>query len=497
MTTDFYILCAQTVPENYTWDIGTPLLFASNLQDLFSIQDSVSGYAPALNVIFFNNSVSDPEFKLTDYAWDFGDFYNDSNNTASLSCASLVQHTYIMPGTYTVTLRHVQTRTPPDPPLDDPNTDLLCRGKFNLNWYWDKHNSIIEQTSATNLNALTWDKVMCVPPTTATPARPKWWANEFQCLQKYCKYWSWNDLSLSGGGTNPIKWSETETGQPFEKKWMLEANDTVCNISNGPFLNATETIEQTITKTMIVTVKEIPPVANIVSVSATIGSSPFTVQLSPRNCRPGSFPIDRIDWDLGDGTPIKTITRYSLPNAPDIVNTGYFISDPLDVRNIDIVHTYIRNKDTYPVFYPSLTCYSANTSTTDACCITIGPISFSDTVPDLHIIKARNTNEGNLYTFTQNNNIGFVTTTPVTTSAFVPTFTTPPLVIRNSQGSTQNYFGHSNDGNLFPGIYVPQCVFVQFVPTLDYVIVEDPLTYGAQATDEVPVKTEKDFFISP
>jgi hypothetical protein len=134
MQTDFYILCAQTVPENYTWDLGAPLVSLPTTQAVFTTISSASGYAPALNVIFANNSISDSNFNLIDYSWDFGDFYNDSNNFISLSCVSLVQHTYVMPGRYSISLRHVQSRGREE--LDQTGNSLICRGKYNLRWFW-------------------------------------------------------------------------------------------------------------------------------------------------------------------------------------------------------------------------------------------------------------------------------------------------------------------------------------------------------------------------
>jgi len=491
MTTDFFILCAQTVPSNYTWDIGTPLLFANNLQDLFSIEAEVTGYAPALNVIFYNNSVYDPTPSFVEYLWDFGDYYNFTNNFVSLSCSSVVLHTYVMPGTYTVSLKQIRTTIPPiiTPTLPDP----ICRGKYDINWYWNKHTCLVPETCATNLNALTWNDVTCT-----SPSASKWWDNEYSCFQKYCKNWSWYDLSLSGDGRNPVTWTETETDQTFQKKWMYEANDTICGIIEAPSITTSiETVEETVIKTLIVKVLEIPPVASIVSVSAVIGNSPLTVRLSPRNCRPGSFPIDRIDWDFGDGSPIISVSRYSLPaNSERTINTEYFISDLNDVRNIDVQHTYYRDKDTYPVFYPSLTCYSANTSTADSCCLTVGPISFTETPTNIHLLKTRNTQNGNFYTFSENNNLAFITTNQPVTSVIPSLPTIPPLKIRNSAGEIQSYFGHPNN-NVYPGIYVPGCEFIIPILGTDYIIAEDPVQYGAQPEDEVPVKTERDFFIAP
>jgi hypothetical protein len=504
MTTDFFVLCADTVPENYTWDLGTPLQFSFTtttvLPTVTSIGDNlvtnISGYAPALNVIFFNNSQSDPDYNLIDYSWNFGDYYHDTNNFVSLTCVSLVQHTYIMPGTYTVTLKHIQSKGSQN--FDQTGNSLLCRGKYNVRWFWDELVCINPFTSGANLNAVKWDETTCewlsalVPD--ETKWKKKWWTEETACLQKYCKLWSWFDLGTNS--SNPVKWIDTETDRDLQKKWMFEANDTICSVSDAQFLDTTATQEQTVIKRFLVTVKEIPPVASIIGVSAVAGVSPLTVRLSPRNCKPGSFPIDRIDWDFGDGSPIRTITRYSLPSDSEVFNTGYFISDVNDVRNIDVIHTYYRNKDSYPVFYPSLTCFSANTNTSDSCCITVGPISFASIPSDTRLLKVRNTLKGNIYTFAENNSISLATTTSIV-STFIPQSTVPPLIIRDGKGEAQPYFGYSNDDNLFPGEYIPGC---ELQPTLfpeRYLIAENPVTYGALSSDNVPIKTEAEFFIYP
>lgn len=485
MFTDFYVLCGLTVPGNYTWDLGTPLISLPTAELAYTTVSSASGYAPALNVIFSNNSISDNNFNLIDYSWDFGDYYNDTNNFVSLSCAGLVQHTYIMPGRYTVSLRHVQSRGREE--LDQTGNSLLCRGKYGIRWFWDELGLLTVPTGVPNINATTWNETECLS------AKAKWWDDETGCLQKYCKTWSWYDLAT--GRSNPVKWSETETDLTFQKKWAYEANDTICTVDDAEFLNTTETVEQNVIKQFIIEVKELSPVASMFSVSGDSGTSPYTVRLSPRNCTPGSFPIDRIDWDFGDGSPIKTITRYALPSSTDVVNTGYFISDLSDVRNIDVLHTYTRTKDTYSVFYPTLTCYSSCTNTSDSCCITIGPISLPTAPTEIHLLKSRNTLKGNVYTFSENNNIALATTTSIVTG-IINQPTMPSTTIRNTKNISQSYFGYQNI-NEFPLPYVPDCSLQSIVLPSNYIIVEDPTEYGALSSEDVPIKTEVDAFIIP
>lgn len=488
MLTDFLVLSAETVPNNYVWDSGTPLDFTTTNTPAFIGTNYVSGYAPAVRVLFDNQSVSDFGFTNFNYDWDFGDYYNNTHNRISLSCVSIVQHTYIMPGIYTVSLRHKQTKTLIDP--DQTGQSAICRGKFGRRWFWDELNCLGPQ-GVPNLFATTWNEVSCDAPL------QKWWDNEFNCLQKYCKFWTWSDTI--SGGLNTVKWNETQTDAVFEKKWMFEANDTICAIQEGIFLSTTETEEQTIIKTHLIEVKELLPKAFITPISAVVGTSPLAVQLSPKNCIAGSFPIDRIVWDFGDGSPLKTIIRYTPPeNDPEIIFTGNFGQDLNDVRNYDIVHTYTRTKDVYPVFYPSLTCYSANTNSSDACSITVGPLSFPQPTTETYLLKARNTLKGTIYTFSQDNSISLATTN-TKDFTIVPPSVLPNNKLRSGQGINQIYFGYNGDG--FPQPYTPSCDFITGTQLPErFLVTEDSTPFNT--TDNlddngIPILTERDVFIFP
>lgn len=496
MTTDFIILCADTVPENYTWDLNIPLETALTNTIAYNTTEYVSGYAPAVRVNFLNTSISELDFDVINFAWNFGDYYHDTNNTVSLSCTSLIQHTYIMPGTYTVTLIHTQTKSEEEQDITGITT--RCKGKYDKQWIWD---------SLSGINCITWDETKC------DAALSKWWDDEGwlspdntigyvgPCFEKDCKFWSWYSLAPRSEGDpvenvpiNPVRWSESATDGEFEKLWMFEPNDEICGQVN-------QKLQQTVIKTAIVEVKEIMPKAGMSSITQPQkGPSPLTVQLSPRHCLPGSFPIDRIDWDFGDGTPIKTITRYAPPSGADIVNNQIFGGDVLDVRNYDVLHTYIRNKNEYPMFYPSLTCYSASTNSTDSCCITIGPVELTDVPDDLHLLKTRNTLKGNIHSFINNNSPGLVTTTQTITSFIPTTFRTPPTTIKDMRDSLVEYPGY--DGANFPLPYTPDCTFAVTGLPERYLATEDDTPYEILDPDPlsatgVPIVTERDFFIYP
>jgi hypothetical protein len=157
-------------------------------------------------------------------------------------------------------------------------------------------------------------------------------------------------------------------------------------------------INITTTKVNLITLKENAPQARIHSVTQPVyGDSPLTLEFTPVHCIPGSFPLNRIDWDFGDSSPIKIITRQTIMSAdPDIYFTDTVNCDVLDVRNYNVRHTYYRTSHENQIFYPSLTCYSSNTDLFDTCSTTIGPIFGSPTDASISLLKTRNTSYGNL-----------------------------------------------------------------------------------------------------
>jgi hypothetical protein len=330
--------------------------------------------------------------------------------------------------------------------------------------------------------------------------KPKWWDDEAECFQKYCRAWSWYYLANVPDrvNTNPIIWNDTGSNDIFEKKWMFEDNETQCTVRDFEYLDTLEVNEQFATKIGVVEVKELPPVADIVCLTTPLtGLDSLSIRLSPSKCKPGSFPLERIDWDFGDGSPIKIITRYTNNNDPEIINTEAFVNDLLDVRNYDVLHTYVRTKDTYSVFYPSLTCYSANTSTSDSCCTTVGPMS-QPSLSGLQLIKVRNTLKGNLYAFDIDKNVTFLSTaSSVPSTVVLPN--EPKTTLKNSLTSTLLYFGYQ--GNDYPPEYTPSCdigigISTNFLATED----NDPFTPDDIDNNDEPgiaIATEGDVVIIP
>lgn len=459
MTTDFSVISGTTVPKDYFWDFGKPLETTPTTVVADSRTDYISGYAPAVKVVF-KSDIRDPIYGSAPnisatYIWNFGDYYNSINNIAILPCIdSTLEHTYILPGKYNVSLTNIQSKE-----LEPPQTaDEQCFGRHGIGWYWDNLDS------SRTLTKTTWDETMCVPPVTAVNKRFKWWDDEGRCFQKFCKFWNWRDLSIIG--RNPVFWFQTYSFETFFKRWEFEVNEQICEAEPEATLESTE---QVALKTAIVEVIELMPVATIFSNTTPLtGQSPFTFSLSPKFCKTGSFPIDRIEWSAGDGSPIKIVTRYSSPDNRFFTFNNTYFDDPQDPRNYDFTYTLIRNNDTYPVFYPSLTCYSACTNSSDSCSIVLGPILLEPQNQDIQILKVKNNNAGEIYGIEINKNMTVLSTTAKNKDITVQISQPSSPVKPNATKQPVIYFGNTGEG--FPPEFVPSC---EYVPSeYDYLFFE-------------------------
>jgi hypothetical protein len=139
-----------------------------------------------------------------------------------------------------------------------------------------------------------------------------------------------------------------------------------------------------------------------------------------------------------------------------------------------VQHTYNLTVNSYSVFYPSLTCYSANTSTSDSCCTTIGPILLQDS-PDTQLIKVRNTVKGNLYAFNSNKNITFHTTNTNTTFNSNIVTNIPPTILKDGIQLGRDFLigNRGNPGSGYPPEFIPSCSGVNVVFVGNYLSTED------------------------
>jgi hypothetical protein len=467
MTTDFYIISGSTVPKDYFWDIGNPLETTPTYVVADSTTTYISGYAPGLKVVF-KSDIKDliyagfPDVSAN-YIWNFGDYYNSVDNTIALNCVdSTVEHTYILPGKYSVSLTNIQSKE--DQP-ELPSSDVPCGGRHKIGWYWNN-------LDCGDLQATTWDETNCTLPQVADlkKRKPKRWDDEGKCFQRYCKNWTWKDLNCEG--RNPVFWYETYEYGDYYKRWKYEANNIACNPRDIPKITVDVT-EQVALKPFIVEVLEVKPAAIITCESYPLtGYSPFTYKLSPAQIKTGSFPIDRIDWDPGDGSSIKTVTRYTTPDSGYFVYNNIYFSDTNDPRNYDFVYTLKRNSDTYPVFYPSLTCYSASTNTTDSCSIVVGPILLQPQNTDIQLLKAKTTSKGDFYGIEVDKNVTVLSTLTENDVVVSPTPTVPPSPVKFLTKQTPViYFGNTSEG--YPPPYEPGCEYIPSEPTLFNLIKEE------------------------
>ena len=260
-------------------------------------------------------------------------------------------------------------------------------------------------------------------------------------------FWNFNDYYNSNNDTYTLTCS-TDISHVYIMPGSYETTLTVVETylrvdPQTQILQQVKASPQT-TEATVCTVQEILPKANLYSVTQpTTGYAPFLVRLTARTTTPGSFPVDRILWDFGDGSERLLVSRYYNEPNNNLIFTNVLSSDSEDPRNYDVLHTYTRECDTYPVFYPSITAYSSSTNSIDTCSLTIGPVLLSTTDAQFHILKGRNTCYGNLYSAEIDKNITFVATQSATERVYTLIPTTPPNPIRNSFGQTTLSFGNS------------------------------------------------------
>jgi hypothetical protein len=123
---NFWIISGQTVPSNYSDENSTPVVPTVDVFPYDVPFHFISGYAPHLTVMFEDTSEAHT-FPISSYNWNFGDYYAgcdnfeiveagnsvgglgvvDIQNTPCWDTSAVnhrVEHTYVMPGFYDVTL---------------------------------------------------------------------------------------------------------------------------------------------------------------------------------------------------------------------------------------------------------------------------------------------------------------------------------------------------------------------------------------------------------
>jgi hypothetical protein len=284
-----------------------------------------------------------------------------------------------MPGTYTIKMTVTEYRlkstllTPTQTFEQQPVTNT----KPDIFWQWRNFLCNGHQNPLNKL--LKWNSGECQTVT---------WREAIPCLpQPIC---TWNSTCET---------PETECSNPGPQKPNIDWTNINCNDEKQTWERQTctecvypapefDVATTTYIKEDIVTITELPPVAFIENYSANTNIFPYTTTFSARNIQSGSFPIERIDWDFGDGSPIQTIRRNTRDMPLNVAYNETYSPDYKDPRNYDITHTYqTAIGSDAKTFYPSLTCYTSSTAQTDCVKTLVGPIfNFSNNFendPDL------------------------------------------------------------------------------------------------------------------
>lgn len=373
---------------------------------------------------------------------DFGDYYNNESNivtkTTTLSAEAFC-HVYVMPGLYSIKFEHTEYMESAE--VEPFKGYGACLQKYCIDWSWKKlanciptslnvtwlsaksgnpyqktwkyqpcevdwasNNGLyIQPMGQEEINPLSWQwynyksNLKSINNTHNTPV--KWEATGFQqsnqltwsgttgpCLnigQMRQITWKWNNITnpTSSQFASGIIWDYLKETEPEATTW-----DYVEEFQAGTFVPTLSTTAVSVTKEAIIRVLEILPQAYLIAgspskVEAPISNriSPLTVRLSPKHTISGSFPIEKIVWDLGDGSPLLIQRRWSINLDAPFVYTGAISEDYQDPRNYDVIHTYIKTPDTGFSFYPSITAYASNTHSSDCAATMVGPLVLDQT----------------------------------------------------------------------------------------------------------------------
>lgn len=383
VTFDFFSI--KTVPPDYSWDDGTPYVefpyerLITDASLLSGTDSTYIGYAPFAYISLSSSVVPSPSSVAIQRVVDFGDYYNtESNITTSPTLSNEVYcHTYIMPGLYTIKFtKHEYVITLVEEYSDlyiQPQQQAMQQLPFNWQWY----NFLCSSPTNPRNNPITWEQSGFQDSNQLIWSGVSGPCLDFNSYNTASVDWLWNSISCDLNA-NPLArtltWDETKSSSTFNKTWD-EAGGDNCN-QPSLALSAQEVV--TITKEMMLRVIEIPPVAYLSAMDITPEKlSPLTVRLTPRFVKTGSFPIEKIVWDLGDGSPLLTQRRWSPDSVSPFVFSNVFNLDWQDPRNFDIIYTYRKLPDSGFSYYPSITAYSSSTGTSDCASTIVGPLKLT------------------------------------------------------------------------------------------------------------------------
>ena len=377
-TIDF--ISVSSVSSTFSWGLSSFQPSQTITPILTSGEYEYVGYAPLVFVALSTTSTPRvSSFEITK-SIDFGDYYNNDGNvcTEKTSNPTFFQHSYVMPGLYTIVYTENEVVL--------HQADILSFKPFqNLTWKGlggDEQNCLgnsWEETMFQKPNQFTWKSSQdcIIPPTFANEIFWRW--NDLSCNRKAPRLEkrnsgpiTWNDAMCSESDELAFTWNEVVSAFCFDDPAPGEPIIVTRLSSTVPEISA---FNGDTAKTAKIRVLEIPPVAYL-SAAKTMGTeSPITVHLTPRFVKAGSFPIEKIVWDFGDGSaPIERHRRQKSFASPFLYN-GALSADPFDPRNFDVQHVYKKTSNTEDSFYPSITAYASSTGTTDCVSLCVGPIT--------------------------------------------------------------------------------------------------------------------------
>lgn len=386
MNANLEICLINTVPPTYVWDDGVPEQNSFEPLNALSAQsDNSSGleyvcYAPYTTVILSSTNTQRPSSIAIKRTIDFGDCYNSTENTITEvgSGIKYFSHLYIMPGLYTIKLieeEYVVANNPAKFPALSYSQSSPINGLNDLqtSWHWRDYKNIKES----NFPA-TWQSLKFQNTLKFKKPKQLTWFNTKDCLSSLNSevYWQWNnilnDIPVDNTHAKRITWNQSASGGEFQKTW----NSIIGNCNVDDFVLSGAPI-RTVTKDAVIRIKELPPIAYLSGnqpIDLNNRHFPLTVRLTPKYTQCGSFPIEKIVWDLGDGSPLITRRRWENGYKFPFVYTGALSGDYKDPRNFDVVHTYEKTERGQYTFYPSITAYSSSTGTSDSAATVVGPI---------------------------------------------------------------------------------------------------------------------------
>jgi hypothetical protein len=349
MIITFDLVSPKTVPSTYSWDNGVPSATSPSLVDLtLDSEGYYVGYAPF--VLIRLSSV--PVFETGDDIYtvfrtiNFGDYYNcNYNQLTSLGFdEDYYCHVYVMPGTYEASLTHTQYSTAFD--LGEQPTIIYQQDAID-----EYQAPVFDLISENDRGRIFWNwgKLAC----------------NSESSTEICDTGQ-GDLTIT-----PITWKEAKCSEYYAKAWK----DTKGSCFEAPpVLIPSDSISINIPNKLKII--ELTPTAYLSAIQPDQLNrvSPLSATLTARFTKCGSFPIEKIVWDLGDGSPLLTQRRWSVLSSEPFVYSGAIAGDPSDPRNYDVKHVYKVTKDSGYTFYPSITAYAYSTGTTDCASAVIGPI---------------------------------------------------------------------------------------------------------------------------